>query len=531
MLCVGAATAVTLLGVMAGTASASGSVTPPFTECPGIGAAPSCEILLVVNPDQTISVLGDPSVGPYDGSDDTLVGILNNSSSAIAAVTVSGTGSGLAGFDGDGICTYSTGGTNSSGFAGDSYCTSQQLDGTDPGDYAGPGTSFTLDPNSQDDVEVDFADNGLAAGGSTYFSLEGALTAAVVTARKGGLNERYVALGDSIPYGHGLANPFPNSQIGLPASAVQQGPSDQAYPGLLAEALHLTLSIRGSNCTLTGDDLAVSSASAASANAGGTGDQCPGSAGWSDTENVQSDELPAAQLARNPATLVTIQAGADDINFDQCMEWDLSKYGAWHLQGTQCVRHGSVTPALSRELTNLHNALVSEIEQAAPYAKHIAVLDYYQAIPKPADFKKSSIFPGGQVDPVCWWLSHNPKGAYGDAVILQDALNQAIVSAVSDAITADVNNVQLIDISNLEAGHEMCTGNPALFSGEPMPKSQFYDDLGVIAACSVYFARSCRTKEPYANQDLQNHVWRTAHPNAYGQQDIARAIGSQLDSL
>jgi hypothetical protein len=104
-LCVGAATAVALLGVMAGTASAAGPVTAPFTECPKVGAAPSCDILLVVNPDQSISVLGDSSAGPYDGSDDTLIGIVNNSSAAITAVTVSGPTSDLAGFDGDGICT------------------------------------------------------------------------------------------------------------------------------------------------------------------------------------------------------------------------------------------------------------------------------------------------------------------------------------------------------------------------------------------------------------------------------------------
>jgi hypothetical protein len=107
---VGAATAVALLGVMAGTASAAGPVTAPFTECPKVGAAPSCDILLVVNPDQSISVLGDSSVGPYDGGDDTLIGIVNNSSAAITAVTVSGPNSDLAGFDGDGICTYATGG-------------------------------------------------------------------------------------------------------------------------------------------------------------------------------------------------------------------------------------------------------------------------------------------------------------------------------------------------------------------------------------------------------------------------------------
>lgn len=144
----------------------------------------------MVNSNNTITVLGDSKVGPYDGSDDTLVGIINNSGKPVPAITVSGPGSGLAGFDGDGICTYATGGTTGgggSGFTGDSYCTAQQLAGTDPEDYAGPGTSFTLDPNSQDDVEVDFAGSGLAAGSSTYFSLEGALTAAVITARNGGI--------------------------------------------------------------------------------------------------------------------------------------------------------------------------------------------------------------------------------------------------------------------------------------------------------------------------------------------------------
>jgi hypothetical protein len=188
VLTAGTAVAVAMLGIMTGTAAASSPVTPPFTECPAIGAAPGCEILLVVNANDTISVLGDSKVGPYDGSDDTLIGILNNSSGPVPAITVSGPSSGLAGFDGDGICTYATGGTaGGSGFTGDSYCSAQQLAGTDPEDYAGPENTFTLDPSSLDDVEVDFTGNGLAAGASTYFSLEGALTAAVITAHKGGL--------------------------------------------------------------------------------------------------------------------------------------------------------------------------------------------------------------------------------------------------------------------------------------------------------------------------------------------------------
>ena len=524
----------------------------------------------MVNPDQSISVLGDSAVGPYDGADDTLVGIVNNSSTAITAITVSGPGSGLAGFDGDGICTYAAGSANGSGFAGDSYCSSAQMAGTDPGDYAGPGTSFTLDPNSQDDVEVDFTGNGLAAGNSTYFSLEGALTAAVVKARNGGLSQRYVALGDSVPYGHGLANPYPGTQIGMSATAVQQGPSNKAYPALVATALHLTQNIRSGNCTLTEDDLAISGAAAASADTRSGNNQCTQ---WKNSESVQDDEWPAAHLAQDPATLVTIQAGADDIDFGDCMKWELTKFGPVHAQGIQCVqdnaalnyfgkcmkwnfttgypwhlldpscvRNTSVKPSMvftssskddiPAELGNIRTALATEIEEAAPYAKHIAVLNYYQPIPSPLDFKQASIFPGGgQVDPVCWGLSHNLKDAYNDAVIIQAALNNAIAGAVSDATSAGVKNVQLIDISGLEATHEMCTGNPALFSGELMPKSQFNNDLQVITECHVFNTKSCKTTEPYVEQDLADHVWRTAHPNAYGQQDIARAIESQLGNL
>ena len=175
--------------------------------------------MLVVNSDNTISVLGDSSVGPYDGNDDTLVGILNNSSSPVPAITVSGPGSGLAGFDGDGICTYAAGGIsnlNGPGFAGDSYCDAQQLAGTDPEDYAGPDNSYTLDPNSLDDVEVDFAGTGLAPGSTTYFSLEGALTAAAITARKGTLIPSSTAPNWA---GYVSQNPLPDpisAQVTLP---------------------------------------------------------------------------------------------------------------------------------------------------------------------------------------------------------------------------------------------------------------------------------------------------------------------------
>jgi hypothetical protein len=159
------------------TARAAGSVSPPFTQCPAINDAASCDILLSVNADNSITVYGDSSQPPYDGSDDTTVGIVNNSASPVNAVTVMGPGSDLAGFDGDGICTYT-------GWAGASSCP------YGPTGYEGPGTSFVTDPSLPDDAEIDFA-GGVVPGGTAYFSLEGALTAAQVSAREGTLGSSF----------------------------------------------------------------------------------------------------------------------------------------------------------------------------------------------------------------------------------------------------------------------------------------------------------------------------------------------------
>lgn len=174
-----AASALAVGGVMAVAPAipAGATTTPatPYTECPAIGSSPSCEILLVVNANNTVSVLGDSAVGTFDGSDDTLVGIINNSTAAVKAVTVTGPGSDLSGFDQDGICSGNYG--TWTGSTGCPY---------GPTGYEGPGTSFVTDPSLPDSAEVDFA-GGLAPGKTAYFSLEGALTQAELTAREGGL--------------------------------------------------------------------------------------------------------------------------------------------------------------------------------------------------------------------------------------------------------------------------------------------------------------------------------------------------------
>ena len=86
---------------------------------------------------------------------------------------------------------------------------------------------------------------------------------------------RAVALGDSVPYGHGLANPYLTPQIGLPPGALSQGPSTEAYPTLVARHLGLTMTVRPTNCRLTGDQLAISGAVADGNDNTSQDGQCP----------------------------------------------------------------------------------------------------------------------------------------------------------------------------------------------------------------------------------------------------------------
>jgi hypothetical protein len=76
----------------------------PFTQCPAVNADKSCQYLVTVT-DAGQSVAGDATQGPYDGEDDSLIGVQNSSSKAIAALPLSAPpGTELFGFEQDGLC-------------------------------------------------------------------------------------------------------------------------------------------------------------------------------------------------------------------------------------------------------------------------------------------------------------------------------------------------------------------------------------------------------------------------------------------
>ena len=169
-----------IFSIYAGTSSAAGSPTTsaPFNECPGIGAAPRCEFLIVLTPTGA-NVLQDGTVGTFDGSDDTLVGIVNNSGAPVSTVGLSST-VGIFGFDGDGICAKS-GSHLKYTWTPNTYAT-ETGSGCPYGTtgYEGPGVTFGSIATNKETGNVNFA-SGLANGSSTFFSLEGNLSGASFT--------------------------------------------------------------------------------------------------------------------------------------------------------------------------------------------------------------------------------------------------------------------------------------------------------------------------------------------------------------
>ena len=107
----------------------------------------------------TWSVFYNAAEGPYEGSDDTYVGVLNVGNTSVASVAVDGGTHPIMGFDGDGEAAYP------GGVGGVSY---------GPTGYEGPNTSFTIDSASKGTV---IFTGGLAAGGKAWFTLEDVINA------------------------------------------------------------------------------------------------------------------------------------------------------------------------------------------------------------------------------------------------------------------------------------------------------------------------------------------------------------------
>jgi len=110
----------------------------------------ACNLVITFNADGSIATTG--AGGNYDGSEDALIGVVNNTHSSINSFNIAG--SFIFGFDSDGIDSYVPISHNASDTSG----------------YGGPLGYFTNIVGFNSGT-VNFI-GGIAAGGSTYFSLE-----------------------------------------------------------------------------------------------------------------------------------------------------------------------------------------------------------------------------------------------------------------------------------------------------------------------------------------------------------------------
>jgi hypothetical protein len=191
------------------TIAVPGAHAQPFAQCPAVGADKSCQFLVTIT-NAGPSVAQDTTQGPYEKSDDSLIGVQNNGSNSITALPLAAPGTSLFGFESDGICNPGTAPVPSGcvpvpGSPAGTTCGSQSLacsfppPAGEPPNYTEAGGSSSLPwPNGdrQNGYEgptswfsgisadtsggtVNFSP-AIPPGGSTYFSLEAPPSAAAI---------------------------------------------------------------------------------------------------------------------------------------------------------------------------------------------------------------------------------------------------------------------------------------------------------------------------------------------------------------
>jgi hypothetical protein len=158
-----------------------------FSQCPAVGHdTTGCELLITVTATNGNGIAtafnvttSSPDLGPFDGSDDTLIGVLNSAPGGLFKVffTVGGGPETFAGANGDGACFGSGGVALYSPGPTAAQCLQGHYWTTDLMDYASAGVTFL--PSGVLTVDSSFG-HPLAPGEFTWFSLPGAITASQI---------------------------------------------------------------------------------------------------------------------------------------------------------------------------------------------------------------------------------------------------------------------------------------------------------------------------------------------------------------
>jgi len=142
-----------------GNAGGGGGVNPTYIADSGVTNG-GCNILITFDASGVSTTYPNAAMSYDAGGDDVLVGILNNGSTPLDSISISGTTAPF-GFDGDGACdpTWT--------FAGGNPC------GTATSGYAPQGVTYSNISTDDDSGNVNFTNGVAANGGTAWFSLEG----------------------------------------------------------------------------------------------------------------------------------------------------------------------------------------------------------------------------------------------------------------------------------------------------------------------------------------------------------------------
>lgn len=459
---------------------------------------------------------GSPDASFGDGG--TVTTPLGISSTWASGVTVESDGKILAAGAGSGsfaLARYGTDGSLDASFGTGGKVT------TAFGSYYAEATSIAI----QSDGKILLAGWSQLSSGDSDFALaryESGASTPPPTAR-------YVALGDSVSYGHGLANPTtsarPCNDPGQPSCTLpsDQGPSHLAFPSLIANDLGVRMSVRNTGCTLSGDQLAVSGAQATflntyALNADGTVNYSKITSHDMDCDKtkqhkaIEPEEVIMDRLLEDPPSFVTLLAGANDIRFGDCFLGELRRFGfgdtafwAWaatvlqlaEIEPKDCTS-GRGYRELQGRLTILGSALqriLVHIHHDAPSAK-ILLLTYYQPLPRPETVLATT-------DDICTALGRKGMSQAENSALYQRRLDfwthgvriNTMLNQTIAQVASQYSWVHLVDLSSLFRGHELCTSEPY-----------------------VYSLAGNGSKWEFPNW------WRIIHPNQSGQRVLADTI-------
>ena len=179
----------------------------------------------------SFTVLAAGNGNPYDGTEDTLIGVQNSSGATLNSIPLSGTN--IFGFDGDGPCNTIY---HSPAYA---WCATAGFTG-----YEGPDNTFSFDGSNSGTVNFT---TGIADGGSTWFALEGTPQSISGNTQTGSLSPAVTTLAfnpnttQTIDYSNSNLNPADFTGVTVQETFLPI--SDSAYSKLVAGTF-----AQGSNC-------------------------------------------------------------------------------------------------------------------------------------------------------------------------------------------------------------------------------------------------------------------------------------------